>query len=516
MFRFASATEPTTLDPTKGNSVPDDEIQRAITEGLVRTIDGDPTPACAEKWDVSDDQKTYTFHLRDGLKWSDGVDMKASDFVYGMQRLVDPNTGSLYAWVAATAGIVNAEPCSSGEKEVSELGVTAPDDKTVVIELENPTPYFLSLLGSCCDFNPVRQDIVEKYGTDFAATADKNVYSGPFVMKSSENQVFVYEPNPYYWNKDAVHFTRVEQNIVTDANTQFAMYQSGDLDYVGIPLEQVQKYKDDPLTHSYKNGNDDFVYLNCQSETQPLLQDPDFRRALNYAIDRQNYITLGTNDVYEPACTFVLPDVAGAEEGKTYGEKYGDQLHAWPLNGDADKAKECLQKAMDNAGITDPSSIVLHFTCTDNESEKKIVEVIQQMWTENLGIDVEIQQITYAEKYSTVFPQHDYEVGYGGWSPDYSDPYTYLELFRGDNPNNYSDYQNDDYDKKLATTVSETDPVKRMATMAECENILLDDAAMVPLQYRTAYYMLDESKFTGIKFAVGAFNFDWPYGDVVS
>ncbi len=511
VFRFASATEPTTLDPTKGNSVGDNEIQRALTEGLVRTIDGEITPGCAEKWEVSDDQLTYTFHLRDGLKWSDGEDLTAQDFLYGMRRLVDPETASPYAWICGTAGIVNGNECMSGDKKPEELGVEAPDDSTIVITLSNPTPYFLSLIGSCTEFSPVRQDVVEKYGSDFAATADKNVYSGPFVLASSENQVLQYEKNPNYWNPDAVHFDKVYQNIVTDANTQLAMYESGDIDFVNIPLEQVANYVDDEEHGSFNNGNDDFVYINCQSKTQPLLQDVNFRLALNYAMNHNQYITLATSDVYSPATTFVLPDVSGTD-GKTYGERYGDQLHAFPADGDVDKAKDYLQKAMDAAGITDPSSIVLNFTCTDNETEKKIVEVIQQMWVENLGIDVEIHQITYAEKYSTVFPQHDYEVGYGGWSPDYSDPYTYLELYRGDNPNNYSDYQNDEYDKKLASTVTETDPDKRLATMAECENILLDDGAMVPLQFRTQHYLLNK-KFSGIKFLLGAVNFDWAFGD---
>ena len=184
---------------------------------------------------------------------------------------------------------------------------------------------------------------------------------------------------------------------------------------------------------SYQNGNDDFLYINSACETQPLLQDKNFRLALNYAINHQEYITLATNDVYDPACTtFVLPLVGGTS--KTYGEQYGDKLHAFPKNGDADKAKEYLKKAMDAAGITDPSSIVLNVTCTDNETEKKIVETIQYMWKETLGINVEIRQITYAEKYTVIFTNHDYEVGYGGWSPDYSDPYTYLELFNGGQP----------------------------------------------------------------------------------
>ena len=508
-FKFAVTTEPTTLDPSKGNSVGDNEIQRALTEGLVRTIDGQVTPGLAETWEVSEDLLTYTFHLRDGLKWSDGEPLTADQVVYGFQRLVDPETASPYAWIAGTANIVNANEAMAGNVGVEEIGVTAPDEKTVQIVLAAPTPYFLSLLGSCTEFGAVRQDVVEQWGVDFAATAEKNVYSGPFILESSENQELHYAKNPNYWNADAVNFDTVIQYIVPDPNTQLAMYESGDIDMCYVPLDSVPLYDD--VDEAYQNGNDDFLYINSACETQPLLQDKNFRLALNYAINHAEYITLATNDVYDPACTFVLPLVAGVE--KTYGEEYGDMLHAFPLEGDEAKAKEYLQLAMDAAGITDPSEITLEFVCTDNETEKKIVETIQYMWNRTLGINVEIRQITYAEKYTVVFTNHDYEVGYGGWSPDYSDPYTYLELFKGDNPNNYSGYNNPDYDALMVASITEADPKARMDMLAEAENILLDDGAVVPLQYRTQHYLLNEN-VSGIKFSLGAVNLDWPFGDI--
>jgi oligopeptide transport system substrate-binding protein len=379
----------------------------------------------------------------------------------------------------------------------------------VVITLATPTPYFLSLLGSCTEFSPVRQDKVEEFGVDFAATADKNIYSGPFVLTSSENMELHYAKNPNYWNTDAVNFDEVIQYIVPNADTQLAMYESGDIDLVYVPLDSVPLYDD--VDESYQNGNDDFLYINSACETQPLLQDKNFRLALNYAINHAEYITLATNDVYDPATTFVLPLVGGAHA--TYGEEFGDYLHAFPLEGDEAKAKEYLQLAMDAAGITDPSDITLEFVCTDNETEKRIVETIAYMWDRALGINVEIRQITYAEKYTVIFTNHDYEVGYGGWSPDYSDPYTYLELFKGDNPNNYSAYNNPEYDALMYASITEPDPEARMQMLADAENILLDDGAVVPLQFRTQHYLLAEG-FTGIKFSLGAVNLDWPFGDV--
>ena len=506
VFRYAVSTEPTSLDPSKGNSIGDNEVQRALTETLVRTNEGVPEPGLAESWEVAEDGLTYTFHLRDGLKWSDGEPLTANDVVYGFRRLVSPETASPYAWIVGVTNIKNGAESVDGTVPPEEMAVSAPDEKTVVIELTAPTAYFLNLIGTCTEFSPVRQDKVEEFGQDFAATADKNVYSGPFVLTSSENQVLVYEKNPNYWNADAVHFDRVEQSIVPEAATQVSMYESGDLDMVYLPVTDVELYEGQD--QSFENGNDDFVYINCASETQPLLQDANFRLALNYGLSRTEYISLATNDIYDPGCTFVLPMLSGVNGG-TYGEEYGDKLSAFPVDGDVAKAQEYLKAA----GVEDPSSVTVELVITDAESEKLIGEVIQQQWQTNLGINVEIRQVTYSEKYGTVLPSGDYELAYGGWGPDYDDPNTYLALFNGNSPYNYSNYKNEEFDALMAAATTEQDVVARMDMLAQAENILLEDGAMVPLQYRTVHYLMNEN-VTGINFTVGAVNFDWPFGDI--
>lgn len=512
LFRFATGTEPTTMDQSKGNSIADNEVQRALTEGLVRLVDGEILPGLAESWEISEDGLTYTFHIRDGLLWSDGETLTVDDIVYGFKRLVDPETASPYGWITGSdaAHILNADAVLAGEMDLDELGVAKVDDNTMTLTVDTPVPYLISLLGSCTEFSPVRQDYVEQYGTDFAATADKNVYSGPFVLESSENQELHYVKNPNYWNADAVNFDQVIQYIVTDDSTRVAMFDSGDIDYVAIPNEQVPLYEGQD--QSYQNGNDDYLYINSASETQPLLQDANFRLALNYGISRTEYISLATNDIYDPGCTFVLPMLSGVNGG-TYGEEYGDQLAAFPVDGDVEKAQEYLTAAMEAANISDPSEITVELVITDAESEKLIGEVIQQQWQTNLGINVEIRQVTYSEKYGTVLPNGDYELAYGGWGPDYDDPNTYLALFNGNSPYNYSKYKNEEFDALMAQATVEQDAKTRMDILAQCENILLQDGAMVPLQYRTVHYLLNEN-VSGINFTVGAVNFDWPFGDI--
>ena len=165
------------MDQSKGNSIADNEVQRALQEGLVRLVDKEVLPGLAESWEVSEDGLVYTFHIREGLLWSDGEPLTVDDIVYGFKRLVDPETASPYGWIAGSdaAHILNADGVLAGELSVDELGVAKVDDSTMTITVDTPVPYLISLLGSCTEFTPVRADYVEQYGTDFAATADKNV-----------------------------------------------------------------------------------------------------------------------------------------------------------------------------------------------------------------------------------------------------------------------------------------------------------------------------------------------------
>ena len=259
VFRYSTRTEPTSLDPTKANSIPDNEIQHAITESLVRNTAGEVKPGVAEKWEVSEDGLTYTFHLNKDAKWSDGEQIKAQDFVYGWQRLMDPETAAPYAFIGEY--IKNGRAVETGDMEPSELGVKAIDDTTLEVTLENPTAYFLSMIGAQAQFAPLRQDVVEKYGTDFAATAEKNIYSGPFKLTSSENQKWIFEPNENYWDRDSIKLDRVELTYVQDQNTALAMYEDGELDYSELPSASIEQHDDED--YSFLNGNVDYFYFNC-------------------------------------------------------------------------------------------------------------------------------------------------------------------------------------------------------------------------------------------------------------
>ena len=503
VFRYSIANEFNYLDPNKANCIPDNEAAHATQENLVRNTAGEVMPGIAESWEISEDGLVYTFHLREAY-WSDGVQVTANDFVYGLQRLMNPETGSEYAFIGEY--VKNGYAVETGEMDPSQLGIAALDDLTVEITLENPTAYFLSLLGSAAQYAPVRQDFVEQYGVEFAATADKNVYCGPFKITSAEDQKYILEKNEYYWDKDSIHLDRVEISVISNADTALGMYENGELDYVNVPTAQVPNYDD--VDFEYMNGNEDYFYINSGSENT-ILGNKNFRLALNYGLNRNAYIALATNNVYSASNTLVMPLVSGVSA--TYGEEY--TLESYPLDGDQEKALEYLQAAMDEEGIADASDISVEITTTDLEASKKIAEVAQELWQQALGIQVTIRQVTYADIYGSVLPNGDYEIGFGGWGPDYSDPYTYLELFKTDCSYNYSNYSNADYDALLEASKKETDAKTRMDLLSEAEQIILDEGAFVPLQCRQQHYLLNE-KVTGMNFYFCSINIDFAYADI--
>ena len=503
LFRYATNTEPTTLDPTKGNCIPDNEIQHAVTESLVRNTGGEITPGVAESWEVSDDGLTYTFHLNPDAKWSDGEQIKAQDFVYSWQRLMNPDTAAPYAFIGEY--LKNGYAIEKDQMDPSELGVVAQDDTTLVVTLEHPTAYFLSLIGSSAQYAPLRQDIVEEYGKAFAADAEKNVYSGPYVLKSSPNQKWVFEPNENYWDKDSIKLDRVELSYVQNTETAVAMYEDGDLDYVQLTTASIDQHKGED--HTFLNGNVDFFYFNMAG-SNPALENKNFRLALNYALNRNDYNELVNNGYFKPSNGLVFSGLSGVNG--TYGEE--SNLNSYPLDGDEDKEKEYLNTALSELGYSKPSDITVTILTTDSDNSKKQAEVCQEMWKKSLGINVEIEQVTYNEVLSRQ-QTGDFEISWAGWGSDYDDPYSYLELFKSDCSQNYSHYKNDQVDQLLNASQTETDAATRMDMLHQAEQIIVDDAAFLPQAEREVHYLLDDD-VKDLHFFYCSINIDWVYADI--
>lgn len=502
VLRYSLTADVPTLDPQLMNSIPSSTVGFHIYEGLMRNHIGEIQPGMAEKYEISQDGKTYTFHLRDA-NWSDGVPIKAQDYEYAIKRLVDPATASDYSFLV-TSLIKNAGDINSGKLPLDELGVKAVDEKTLTIELNNPAGYFLSML-SMSQLCPVRKDIVEKYGKDYAVDASKNVYSGPFIVKEWKHEDrIILEKNPNYWNKDAVKLDEVNILTVSDAMTALAMYEKDELDFVNVPAEVVKNYED--KVEYYNDGANDFIVLNMDGSSN--LKNKNLRLALNYALNREDYILLSSQNLYQPNTRYVLPQVNGVK--KSYGEEY--PLEAFPLKGDVDKAKEYLSSAMKELGVSDPSRIVLELLTTDQERARIEAEVLQSQFQTALGITVNIRQVPYKQRLE-MESKHEFEMVVTGWVPDYPDPMSYLELWPTDSPYNHGSYSSKVYDGFISDALINPDPQKRMDALFNAEKTLLEDAGIVPLQLRRNALLLNP-KIKGFETYFVGLNYDYIYADI--
>lgn len=500
ILRYSLTADVPTLDQHLANSIPSATVGHQIFEGLIRTYQGEVRPGIAEDWDMSEDGTVYTFYLRDA-QWSDGEPVTAQDFEYSFRRLLDPETASGYAFIGMA--LKNANAVNKGEVPVEELGVRAIDEKTLEVELENPAGYFLSML-SMMQFAPTRQDYVEEFGKDYAANAENNAYNGPFIVKEWRHEDrLILEKNPNYWDADSINLDEVHIIIVPDQMTALAMFEDGELDMVEVPAEVVSQYEDD--VEYYYNGANDFIKL--QMDGSSPLENKDLRLALNYALDRQEFIMLSTGGLYDPNPRYVLPQVNGVDG--EYGDEY--PYEAYPVEGDVDTALEHLDAAMEALGVSDPSEIELELLTTDVERTRKEAEIIQDDLESKLGIKINIRQVPYKQRLE-MEGNKEFEMVVTGWAPDYSDPMTYLELWTTDSGYNHGSYSNPEYDAKIELARTSTDQQERMDAMFEAEKILLEDGAIIPLQLRRIA-MLTNPDLVGFESYFVGLSYEYTYAD---
>jgi oligopeptide transport system substrate-binding protein len=498
-----------TIDPQQFNAAPSYVVMKGIGEGLIRTHEGQVYPGVAESWEVAEDNLKMTFHLRKGACWADGSPLTASDFVYAFRRLADPAKPRDYSWVLYE--IKNAAGVMDGSLTLDQLGVSAPDDSTFVIEFTTPAPYYLGFLDLPC-FYPVKQELVEKFGDQYALSADSMLTNGPFTVADYQvDQSIKLVPNENYWNREAIKLSSVTIDIM-ETEAAFSMLETGELDLADIPVAIAPTYLADPASipgatiTSYASGAVDWFCINIASTTNPILGNQDFRLALNYALDREEYVAIATNGLYAPATRFVLPLVAGADGGY-YTEQY--PINVYKSTAEPDKAAEHLKKAMDAMGITDPSAITVKLKVSDTATNKLIGENCQDQWQRTLGIKVEIETVTYKAMLADRTASN-FDLVYAGWMPDYNDPYTYLSYFTSTNPQNGGKFADARYDELVNTANTFADAKTRLSMYAEAEQILMEQAGIVPLQVRQVPYGISEKLKGLVRFYLGS-DLDFAY-----
>jgi oligopeptide transport system substrate-binding protein len=469
------------LDPRVLLTTNHQAVQIAIFDSLVRSKGAEIAPGAAESWEISEDGRTYSFHLRDA-KWSDGKPVVGGDFVHAFQRMfVASGASQIYD------DILNGAEVRGGSKTPDELGVAAPDDRTVVITLKNPTPYFLGLISSSYAA-PGRADLLEKFGDAYGASAESMAYNGPFILSQWENEnQLVLTKNPDYWDAASIKLDEVLFLVLPDANTQRNMFDNQELDiYAPVTDAEVQQYTDEGLLLTYNRGGYRGITINRYGQNDPvkakLLSDVNFMKAISYAIDRQAFVdrVLGGNGL--PA-TVQTPAAHAVYPGTTWGEVTTNIGKYHPLSADPAKSAEYLKKALaDNgfASVADLPSLDL-LTSEDPGNPKLVTPYVMSVLGE-LGLKVNLIQATGNNFWNTLLePALGFDLAIAGWGPDFDDPYTYMGYWASSSTDMGATFDNASFDALLDKANAETDLKARAQILVEAEALFADTGPSIPI-----------------------------------
>lgn len=481
--------DPETIDPALNSAVDGGNMLLHSFECLLTVgEDGNIAPGQAEKWEVSEDGLTYTFHLRDGLKWSDGSDLTANDFVYSWKRVADPEVAAPYAETVLNM-VEGFEAAQAGDKDA--LQVSAPDDKTFVVKLSAPCPYYESI-AAFATLSPVQQATVEANGDAWAVSAETYISNGPFYITDwVPGSHIIMSKNPYYWNADAIKLGSIKFVLMEDSNAAYSAYRSGDVLFIkDVPTQEIPSLEGnadfhvDPIIGTY------YLSLNLKD---PMFEDARVRRALSLAIDRDYVANTLMQGTYSPAYNFMGPGwidtdgkefIANANGGQPY---YSDDYEA-----NLAEAKQLMADAgyPDGAGFP-----TITYSTNDMGYHKVVAEYLQQAWAE-LGITVEVEVVEW-QSFTAQRRAGDYCSSRNGWVGDYSDPSNMLELFTTTNGNNDGKFDNADFNKAIDDSRSTMDPAERSAALHTAEDILLKETGCIPVAYYNDFWLQSE-KITGM------------------
>ncbi|MDR3051236.1 MAG: peptide ABC transporter substrate-binding protein [Oscillospiraceae bacterium] len=479
---FALQNEPDGIDPSVTNNSFAAPFLFNVFEGLVTydTADGSLIPGNAESWTVSEDGLTYTFTLREGLKWSDGSALTAKDYLYAFKRILTPATVAQYLGLV-TDYVAGAQDYYDGTGSEEALGVKAPDDRTLVITLTAPAPYFLAIL-TMWTFDPVQQATVEANGERWTASPDTYVVNGPFkVSEINLGESVVLVKNPEYYDADKVKLEKITFRYITDMGTALMAYESGEVD--GSRSFPPTDYA------RLRSGDNGLVIVPAYATTYYDINNAKapydnvlVRKALNLAIDRTSLIEDVIQTPATPAYTLIAPGYV--VDGKDFVE--GRSTFGLSPTADVEGARAALAEAGYPNGEGFPALQLSYYT---NDTTKKTAEALAAMLSENLNITVEISNEDWAVYYNNI-QAGNYDIGAMGWGADYLHPMTFLPLLKTGDPNNLVGYSNPAYDELVTKAQGETDPAAAVKLMQDAENIASAEYPLLNLFYRSNTMLL--------------------------
>jgi len=476
IFRYVDV-EPPTFDPQVGSS-PYNMPQ--MFEGLVTVnwTNDQIEPAHAISYEANADATVWTFKLRPGLKWSDGTPLTAKDFEYSVKRIVDPKVASKYT--AAAESLKNGVEIAKGTVPLDQLGVKALDDTTVQFTLSAPTPFF-PLLASTWSYFATPRHIIEKFG-DKWLEAGNVVGSGPYMLKEwKHDQLQAFEVNPNYWGVKPI-VTRVECKLYPDASylaQGLAAYENDEVDTAQVQASDYDRaLKDAKLSKEMKGFPGSSTYMLHWDATNKPTSDVKVRQALALGFDRPSLIDVVLKKYYIDAPTILPPDIAG----------YNPQA---ALTGGVNKAKQLMSDAGFANGQGWPSDFTIVYAA--NATIKLVLEYLQAQWKQNLGIDVKLdsRESKAAVEYRVSRKTQPFNGIFGQWGSDYGDPFNWHNfLFSSKNEFWPSHWQNDQFETIIANAKGMTDKDARAKQYQMAEQILVQEAAHLPLYHGQSFFVI--------------------------
>ncbi|MDR3602725.1 MAG: peptide ABC transporter substrate-binding protein [Desulfosporosinus sp.] len=474
---YNSGAEPKTLDPQMSNDIPEAIDEMNMFEGLTRLDKNNVAqPAIAEKIEVSADALKYTFHLRDS-EFSNGDPLTADDFKFAWMRAMDPANTAEYAYQIADY-IKGGDAYNSKMGKAEDVGIKVIDPKTLEVTLENPTPYFLTLVAFPTYF-PVDKKVVE-VNKAWNLNAKTFVSNGPFKMKSwVHNDNIDLVKNERYWDEKSVKLTELTFSLIENRKAALTAYEAGQIDGVdnAVPsddnarLLKPGEFKVEPQIGTY------FYRFNV---TKKPYSDPRVRQALTMAIDRKKIIDT-VNQTYEKSAFAFIPyGINDFDPSKQFRDVGGDYFQE-----DLAKAKRLLAEAGFPDGKGFPEIKILFNPDSNHEN---IATIIQDMWSKNLGIKVSLRPEEWKE-FQESEQKLNYDVVRAGWIGDYMDPMTFLGMFMKDGVNNQTGWANQHYDALLGGAKKNADSKARMQQLHDAEEILMTELPVMPIYYYNLKYI---------------------------
>jgi oligopeptide transport system substrate-binding protein len=457
------SSDPESLDAHKARSLQAAEVLRDIGEGLISfTAAGELTAGAAERWEVSDDGLTYTFHLRPDAKWSNGDAVTAAHFVFGMERLVNPDTAAFYAQFV---------------REIAEF--EAVDDQTLIIRLARPTSYFLSLLAHPATF-PMHPGSLAEHGDGFARPGSL-LSNGAYVLTEwIPGSVITLRRNEHYWNNANTDIDEVRHHVITQAMTELVRYRAGEIDITSqVPSDGFQQVKKDLGDQLHVAPYLNLYYYGYNLTQPPFKDSPELRQALSMAIDRELLVEKVTGRGETPAYSWVPPGIDNYEPTVF--------SYAQLTQGERNKIAQSLYK---EAGYSAANPLKLELRYNTSDTHRRVALAIQSMWRDVLGVEVTLINEEFQVLLANIQAQEITQVFRTGWVGDYNDAHTFLSILQSDNAANVPGYRSEEFDSLMTSAAEQVDLDRRRLYLEEAEREMLADHPAIPIYFYVSKHLV--------------------------